>query len=221
MRPARRPDGVGRRLAGSSFLLSLGVVLCLAAGSRSATAQPQDWELRFDEGGLRVETRDVPGSEFKAFRGSVVVPAEPEAVLARLQAVEVYPDWFPDTLETRVLERVDGGWASYVRTGAPWPVKDRDAVYVSSLERGNSRIRIDVRADPDLAPEVDDAVRIREARGFWELRTVEGGTAVHWEFHVEPGGRIPSGLANARVVSTPRGALSALREHFSGGGHSR
>jgi len=190
--------------------LALGM---LFAGTVAA-AGGEAWDLRFDEDGLRVETRTVPGSRFQAFRAATVIAAPLEEVLARLQAVEEYPSWFPDTRETRVLERVEGGWASYVRTGAPWPVKDRDAVYVSTLERRPGRARIEVSAAPDLVPEVEDAVRIREASGFWDLREIDGGTQVHWEFHIEPGGRLPVSLANARVVSTPRGALTALRSFF-------
>ncbi|MFT7289486.1 MAG: hypothetical protein ACI87W_003621, partial [Halieaceae bacterium] len=106
-------------------------------------------------------------------------------------------------------------WRQYVRTDAPWPVKDRDAIYEQSLDWSETLIRINVIAVPDGLPEVDDAVRVREAQGFWELRALDSGaTRVHWEFHLEPGGRIPSSLANARVVETPKKVLLALRAYF-------
>lgn len=215
--PLARPSAV----AAAGVLLAtlcLGAGLGLGAGPAVADADDGGWTPRIDEDGLRVDIRVVDGSSFKAFRGEIVVPADTADVLARLRDIDRYPDWFPDTIEARHLGADNGHWANYVRTGAPWPVKDRDAIYVSTLQQSGDSLRIDVSADPDLAPEYDDAVRIRAAHGYWQLDPVAGGTRVLWEFHVEPGGSIPAGLANARVLSTPRDALLALREHFRGAG---
>jgi hypothetical protein len=178
-------------------------------------ATSSEWETQFDEGGVRVETRDVAGSDYKAFRAQALIAATPDEVLARLQDVERYPDWFPDTLEARRLELGGDRWANYVRTDAPWPLKDRDAVYTQKLTRTVQGIQITVGVAPDTVPESKDAVRIRAAAGLWELVAADGGTALHWEFHVEPGGNIPSGLANARVIETPKRALQSLKNYFA------
>ncbi|WP_439107910.1 START domain-containing protein [Congregibacter sp.] len=190
------------------------MVLLLSIGW-AGSALSSDWEMQFDEGGVSVETRDVDGSDYKAFRAKALLPASPDDVLARLRDIESYTEWFPDTIEARAVEREGDRWANYVRTDAPWPVKDRDAIYSQALTRTGGTIRIDVTAAPDILPDSKDAVRIRAAAGFWELVDVDGSTAVHWEFHVEPGGNIPSGLANARVLETPKGALQALKEFFA------
>lgn len=212
MRGQRRgAAGPGRRL------LARLLILCLALLAARAVAADEAWTLRVEDDGLRVETREVPGSKFRAFRGTVRVAASPDAVLARLRDVASYPDWFPDTREARVLEQADGRWASYIRTGAPWPVKDRDAIYVSTLDGNSDAYRIAIGVAPTRLPEADDAVRIREAAGFWHLMRENDGTVITWEFHLEPGGSVPSSLANARVVATPRGALAALREYFGSG----
>lgn len=192
-------------------------VACLFVTGPTGAAEDR-WALRVDRDGLRVEVREVPGSRFRAFRASVRVAASPDAVLARLRDVEAYPGWFPDTKEAYVVEQQNGRWASYIRTGAPWPVKDRDAVYVSTLEGTGDDFRIIVGVAPSLLPEIDSAVRIREAAGYWRLQREGDGTLITWEFHLEPGGSVPGSLANARVVATPRGALSALREFFGDNG---
>ncbi|WOJ92737.1 SRPBCC family protein [Congregibacter variabilis] len=178
-------------------------------------AASSEWETQFDESGVRVDTRNVAGSDYKAFRAQARIPAEPEEVLARLQDVASYPDWFPDTLEARRLELDGDRWANYVRTDAPWPVKDRDAIYTQELQRSAKGIRIVVGVAPDTLPDSKDAVRVRAATGLWELVPDGDGTALLWEFHLEPGGNIPSGLANARVIETPRRALQMLKEYFA------
>jgi hypothetical protein len=106
-------------------------------------------------------------------------------------------------------------WANYVRTDAPWPVKDRDAIYTQELTRSAEGIRIIVGVAPDSLPDAKDAVRVRAATGLWELAPADGGTSLYWEFHLEPGGNIPSGLANARFIETPRRALQSLKEYFA------
>lgn len=201
--------------AGMPALCRPALLLALLVLVRPATAD-SDWVTRVDADGLKVETRDVEGSDYKAFRASIVVAATPEQVLARLQDVASYPDWFPDTVEARRVPTDTGVRANYVRTDAPWPVKDRDAIYTQNVERGEGEITIRVGVDPALVPEIDDAVRVRQAAGRWHLVAGDDGTAVHWQFHLEPGGRVPGSLANARVVDTPKRALLALRDYFAG-----
>lgn len=187
----------------------------LVAFTWTGFATSGEWEPHFDEGGVRVDTRDVDGSDYKAFRAHALILATPDEVLARLQDVASYPEWFPDTLEARRLELDGDRWANYIRTDAPWPVKDRDAIYTQELTRGGESISITVGVAPDTLPEFKDAVRIRSAAGLWQLSRADGGTAVSWEFHLEPGGNIPSGVANARVMETPRRALRALKDYFA------
>ncbi|EAQ98222.2 hypothetical protein KT71_03207 [Congregibacter litoralis KT71] len=181
----------------------------------AGSALSAEWETQFDEGGVRVDTRDVDESAYQAFRAQAVVAASPEAVLARLRDTESYPDWFPNTIEARRLEAQGDSWSHYVRTDAPWPVKDRDAIYTQRLERDGENLRIIVGVSPDALPESKDAVRIQAAAGRWELVASDGGTSIHWEFHAEPGGNLPGSLVNARVIGTPKGALQALQAHFA------
>lgn len=195
-----------------SLLIRAAAVIVSIAWAGSALSS--EWETQFDEGGVLVDTRAVPGSDYQVFRAQAFIAAPPDEVLARLQDVESYPSWFPNTIEARKLEQEGDRWANYIRTDAPWPVKDRDAIYSQALERTSNGYRIVIGAAPDMLPEAKGAVRIRAASGFWELDAVDQGTALHWEFHVEPGGSIPSGLVNARVIETPIGALQALKEYF-------
>ena len=192
-----------------------GLCLTLALCAAPALAQDASWEVALEEDGLIVQTRNVEGSDFKAFRANIVIDATPQEVFDRLQDVESYPGWFPDTLEAERLESEDGSLANYVVTDIPWPLKDRDAVYAVTNEVSPELIVTTVTADPDRVPENSKYVRIREAAGEWRLTALnEGGTRIGWTFHLEPGGNIPAGLANARVIETPQKALVALKEYF-------
>lgn len=175
----------------------------------------ESWETRVDADGIKVQIRDVPGSDFKAFRGEMLLAVSPEAVFARLSDTAAYPDWFPDTVEARPLVLDGGVPANYVRTDVPWPLKDRDAIYTQNTTRQAGSIRIDIGVAPDALPPVDGVVRVQAAAGSWDLAArADGGTHVVWEFHLEPGGAVPSSLANKRVVETPKRALLGLRAFF-------
>lgn len=195
----------------SALRMAAALLLLLAPWAASSDS---DWETQVDRDGLIVETREVAGSNYRAFRASITVPAPLDAVFARLTDVESYTDWFPDVIEARRLEGDADTWRQYIRTDLPWPVTDRDSIYVQRVSREAGRISIEVGVDPDAVPEVRKAVRVREAGGTWLLVATAAGTEIRWDFHLEPGGNIPSGLANARLVDTPQRALLALREYF-------
>jgi hypothetical protein len=178
------------RRYGATAAAALGLFSVLQ--SSTLWAADGDWVTEIDEDGLKVETREVAGSNYRAFRASIAVAATPAQVLARLDDVDSYPDWFPDTVEARRVPGEAGTSSNYVRTDAPWPVKDRDAIYTQRVEQSADEIIIRVGVSPDLVPETNDAVRVRRAEGRWNLQVIEGGTLVNWRFHLEPGGKIPS-----------------------------
>lgn len=189
------------------------VCTLVVLGACASGASADEWVQRLDEHGIVVHTRPVEGSSFQAFRGRSVVSAPLDRVLAIVLDADGYQDWFPDCPESRLLRKDGNVQLHYAVTAAPWPVEDRDAVYEYTVspspEAGSAFVRIGSR--PEAYPEQDSIVRIKSVEGSWSLRTLEEGrTEVIFEMHLEPGGNIPSWLANARVVDTPKGALTGL-----------
>ena len=138
---------------------AVGRCLALALAVLAASAQASEWVTRFHEQGVTVQTREVDGSGYHAFRATTTLAASPEAVLARLRDIDSYTEWFPDTPEARLVnvEGVGGVgedvWFNYLRTDVPWPVKDRDTVYRNRLLRSEDSLRIEIVADPDVLPD--------------------------------------------------------------------
>lgn len=65
---------------------------------------------------------------------------------------------------------------------------------------------------PEYLPEVDGYVRVSRIDGFWEFAPKEGGEVeVTYQVHTEPGGNVPSWLANKFVVEAPYNTLRQLR----------
>ncbi len=176
----------------------------------------QNWELKKDKNGIKVYTKDVPGSNFKAFKGTTVLKAELSQVLAVIKDVEGYVDWMPNSKQAEELHHpADHHQIYYMATKAPWPVSDRDGVYQFQIEHdhGSNTTTVEIEALPDYLPEKDGHVRITRTDGFWRLEDLgDGRIDVHYEVLAEPGGNIPAWLAQSKVVSVPYDTLMGLKE---------
>ena len=199
-------------LASRPALVLLAIAtICLLAWPSPAE---ESWRLDRSADGIEVYTRPVEGSGVKEFKGVSEYPAAPDTILAVLRDSDRFKTWFPNTPESKLLERTGDVSYQYSVMDAPWPVSDRDNVLRSQTTRdaATGAIRIDVVAEPDRVPEREGRVRVQRAKGQWRLEpTGEERTRVTFQMHLEPGGGVPAWLINARVVETPFEALANLR----------
>ncbi|MCR9096323.1 MAG: START domain-containing protein [bacterium] len=199
--------------SGSKRFLATWTVAAIVLGATGSHAA--DWTLGRQEDGITVHTRPVEGSGIDEFRGVAEVDAPAEAIVALLRDSNRFKDWFPNTPESRLLDRNGAVSHQYSVMATPWPVSDRDNVLRSVLSRDTETgvVEITVTADPDHYPEQPDRVRVRRANGLWRFEPLsESRTRVTFQMHLEPGGGIPQWMINARVVATPFEALGNLRE---------
>ena len=199
--------------------LSLGVAFFLTLGPADA-ASAAEWELEKQADGIDVYTRPVAGSDIKEFKSKGVIGIEIEAIVALLRDSSRFKDWFPNTKESKLLERDGAVSYQYSVMSTPWPIADRDNVFLSVLTRDKStgRVDISVEAAPDAHPIQRGRHRVTRAKGSWRL-TPQGPHETHVVFtmHLEPGGGIPDWMVNARIVATPFEALVNLRKILSAG----
>ncbi len=173
-----------------------------------------EWELRKEEDGIVVHTRDVQGQSFAEYRGRCVLECELTEALAVLHDVAAFNDWMPDTENARLLQRSNCDQVYALETPAPWPVSRRDGVYRYHFERDTTLafVRIAISALPEELPEQKGCQRVVAANGFWLLRPLEaGGLQVTYQLLVNPGGSLPAWLANTKAVSRPYEMLHHLR----------
>ena len=177
------------------------------------------WRLDREQDGIVVYTRPVEGSGIREFKGSALVAASVDSIRALLRDANHFKDWFPNTIESRLLDREGNVAYQYSVLDLPWPVSDRDNVFRSETETDSAtgRISIRVTAAPDYHPEQPERVRVRRALGQWLLEPVSPAeTQVTFTMHLEPGGGVPQWLINTQVVETPFDALTNLRAAVAG-----
>jgi hypothetical protein len=181
-----------------------------------ARADDEGWEFALQQDGIDVYTRQSEGSDRVEFRGVVTVPDPPEAVLAVLEEVERYPDWYARCRTARTLERFPpDARIVYMEIDLPFPAGDRDAVVrvERSREPGTlgDTIRVRISTAADAHPEVDGFIRMPRVEGGWLLEPGEAGTRVQLQQLNDPGGSLPSWLTNMLVTDQPLTTLRGLR----------
>lgn len=200
-------------LNGLALFFSLVVSLLFTQSAIAA-----EWDLQREENGITIYTRPVPNSGIREFKGIAEVDHNAKMILALLRDSDRFKTWFPNTPESKLVERNGNVSVQYSVMDAPWPVSDRDNVLrsVTSHDDETGQIQIQVAAAPDAYPERPDRVRVKKATGNWILEPLSDyKTRVTFQMHLEPGGGIPEWLTNARVVDSPFEALTNMREILS------
>jgi hypothetical protein len=182
--------------------------------------QDKVWELQKQKSGIEIFTRKVDGSSFREFKGTTIIQnVTLKKVLDVILDIEGYKSWFPDCMNSRVLEQVDKFHViQYVQIRGPFPVRDRDSVFEQSTEidEDGKHAVISLKAVPDYIAENEDMVRIRKGRGFWDLEVDNiVNVKVIYQFLSDPGGDIPAWLANSFVVTQPFETLDNLRKKLA------
>jgi hypothetical protein len=190
-------------------LLLIGLLILYQGGS--------GWDLKKEKSGIEIYTRSVEGSSFKEFKGiTVIQDVTLIEVLEVIMDVKNYESLFPDCMNARVLEQL-GKWhvIEYMQTDGPFPVKDRDSVFdqVAEIDSNGKHAHVSLTPLPDYIAENKDMVRIHKGTGFWDLMVDnDGNVKVTYQFLSDPGGEIPSWLANNFVVNQPFKTLDNLKK---------
>ncbi len=167
----------------------------------------QEWEMRKDEDGIKVYTKETPGEPFDSFKADMVIELTVPEIMQFLKHMDEHPHAFPDTKEIRILERPnDSTQIQYALTDAPWPVSDRDGIYqlVFHLNKKTGQLVTKAKALPTYLPENDDVVRIALSNTYWIATPIDAShTKLEYIVHADPGGSIPEWLANSAAGDVP------------------
>ncbi|CAD5110126.1 START domain-containing protein [Zestomonas carbonaria] len=191
-------------------MVMAGVLGLLLGGA----AQAEDWQLAKDENGIKVYLSSVPGSKYKAYRGVAEIKADVQAINALQEDVPGSCAWIHACAEMKLLKHEGDDVWTYSRIDMPWPVTGRDLVlHVSTEKSADGSIVRHLKAEPGYIPEAKGEIRVPRLVGEWRMTPKgQGVTEVIYQVQTEPGGSIPSWLANSFVVDAPFNTLNALRD---------
>ena len=188
-------------------------VLCGFTALFAAAAHAEDWQTAKDEDGIKVSLSEIAGSKYKAYRGVTVI----KAPIAKIQALQEDAvgacSWIHECKSQKLLKaQGDKSW-TYTQFKAPFPVTDRDSILeITTTQAADGSVTRKLLEVPTYLPEEKGYVRVAQVEGFWKL-VPKGAdqTEVTYQVHTEPGGSVPSWLANKFVVEAPFNTLKALK----------
>ena len=193
--------------------LSRAAVICGLGLLASGLAHAEDWKLAKDEDGIKVYLSDVPGSKYKAYRGVTTIRSDIASLRALQEDVGGSCKWIHACAEQSLLKHEGNESWVYTRFDMPWPVTARDSVmHVVTVENGDGSLVRKLDGQPQYRPQEKDYVRVASLEGTWTfVPKADGQVEVTYQVHTEPGGSVPSWLANSFVVEAPFNTLSGLR----------
>jgi len=178
----------------------------------SMQAHAEAWQVAKDEGGITVSLSSVPGSDYKAYKGTAIIHAS----IARLRALQEDASgacaWIHECKSQKLLKHDGGQTWTYTQFNTPWPVTPRDSVLlVTTTEGADGSLTRTLKGLPNYLPEEKGYVRVAQVEGFWKMEPKGPDTLVTYQVHTEPGGSVPSMVANKFVVDAPFNTLKNLK----------
>lgn len=208
------------------------VVILLSIASFSAFAEVEEyrtdlppvfddsgWDLMLEENGVKVFTRDWPGSSFIAIKAVQMINSPISNIVANFSDIDAFPEWVKDMEDAYEVEAFDENRSRkiYMRMGLPWPLGDRDIVSGQKLTQDPQTkiVRIKEWHEGDAIPEKDGVIRMPRLNNEFVL-IPEGVdlTRMVWQGHTEPGGLIPAFLVNWLVEDVFYESVVNMRKRF-------
>lgn len=216
---ATPPMGVSRDPILSKIAPFIALLLAIPSMLRGADGA-EEWKEANAGDGIVVSTRSVPGWGMKEFRAVMRVQGSLGSIVALMEDVGTYTQWFADCKEARILSS-QGPKDRHVCfvNWTPFPVWDREIVSHDTFEQDPATgvVTVRLRGEPDLIPRTPGRVRVPKFEGTWTFTPLAGGTVeVVYQVRSDAGGSLPSWFANATVSKTPRKTLDAMRRMISG-----
>ncbi|GAB3376195.1 START domain-containing protein [Spongiibacter taiwanensis] len=204
---------------------SVGVFsLALASIITATPAYSADWELRHEDDNVRVYRRDVADTNIDAIKIESHFDADMAAVADLLSNPARRQSWDELCKVARwVVPPAQQGpqqdllGTLYLYYDMPWPVKDRDMVMQTRIQRSAEQIvirgdAVTLDAEAPKTVSTGDAKRLKNAWYEWRIQATEsGGSQVTATMFMDPDGPIPAWLLNHLSVTQPSKNIETMK----------
>jgi len=175
----------------------------------------EEWSLNRDSDGIKVYSKEVEGYKFKSFKATTIINGSVHDFISVLSDIENLPNWGYNVTSARLLEKSgDTIQIYYSIAKAPFPYKDRDGIYINKYKwnSASKTLFVEIEVLDDYLDEKDKYIRVK-GYGYWKILVLsEDKMEAIFSMQIDPGGSIPSWLANMFVDGTPYHTLLNLKE---------
>lgn len=175
----------------------------------------QDWKLRTDKNGIRVFSKQVPGSKINALRVESDFEASASQLVAVIMDINTSTEWLYSTKSATLLKTVSPSEVYYYsEVSFPWPASNRDFVAHIKVNQNPATKVINVHAEnvAAMVPEKPGIVRVKQSVGNWYITPLNRNHIhVQYELQVDPAGALPAWLVNMLSTKGPFESFKNLR----------
>ena len=190
------------------------ITLIFLCTNFSLTAQEQ-WELIKDKDGIQVYLEEEGIYAFKTFKGITTIDGSIHDFVYTIFDLERYPNWGHNVKSESLLERIGDTLQIYYSIAkAPFPYKNRDGVYRNRFtwNKEKKELNVSIEVLDDYLEENDKYIRV-SGNGYWKVKVAaKNKLEVTFLMQVDPGGAVPSWLANLFVEDTPYNTLINIKK---------
>ena len=192
------------------------ITLFFLCASFSLTAQEQ-WEMIKDKDGIQVYLEEEGIYAFKTFKGTTTIDASIHDFIDTIFDLNSYAEWGHNVKSASLLERNGDTLQIYYSIAkAPFPYKNRDGVYRNRFtwNKEKKELNVSIEVLDDYLEENDKYIRV-SGNGYWKVKVVaKNKLEVTFLMQVDPGGAVPSWLANLFVEDTPFNTLTNIKKNI-------
>jgi hypothetical protein len=191
----------------------LSLFTILMFGLSTAFAQ-NSWELKKNENGIEVYTRNASTGNLKELRVLCELDATKEELISTLQDIANYSQWVFSNKKSLILKTLSPQKIIYyTQSHLPWPIKDRDLIVELDINSTPDILNILAKSIPDYLPQNNDYIRVPYSLATWHVtQAPDNKLKVDYTFSVDPGGNIPVWLVNATLAVGPYNSFVKLRK---------
>lgn len=186
--------------------------ICLLLLISTITATAQDWQLRKNESGIMVSTRDN-GTPYQSVQVVTLVSTNLPEAISIIMNVERFPEWIFKCRETAVLERKSDDVIIHSQVNSVPFLTDRYMVIkLEKKENELGEVQISQTSLDDYSIGETSYIRIKSMQGLWELSPIQGGIQIRYTITVDPGPGLPKRLVNKGLIDGPFQTMLALKK---------
>ena len=172
----------------------------------------EGWKLESEVAGIKLYSRVIEGSPFRQVKATAAVGASFEAVVGILTDYANYKLWMNNITDSQVIEQSsDTVHYVYAYEDAPWPVQNRYCVSKMTMTKEEDDATLQFESVPRYMKSPRDAIEFASHKGHWKVQRSKTGCEIEYLLESNPGGHVPSWLANQMAYGGPVKTMQNLR----------
>ncbi len=162
---------------------------------------------------IKVYTRSIKDQVLKQFKGETIVDSSMISLLAAIVDLPTIPQWMYNNKKASIVIGDNGKKYLYLQIKGPGPALDRDGVIDVSIKNDNGTITMKNIGVSGVYPKQKGFVRMTNISSTWIMTSInEKQTKLTFIGHADPGGWIPTWIANLVVTKMPSVSLENLQK---------